>query len=627
MLQLIRGATGSWIAKILFVLLIVSFAYWGVGDVSLTREPRVAEVGSIEITQTQLDRAFREQLQRLRQQMGPDFSADQARQMGLLEQTLEVLIQESLMQLAAEDMGLRIGEAQVAAEIQRMDVFQDNGKFDRLRFLSLLQANNMSEAELVGSMRLDMLRSNIQGAVVVGAQVPDVLANALYRYAAEQRVAETVTLPNAMMPDPPAPDESVLKKFQEDHAVRYTAPEYRNLTAALLTVDDLAKGIEVSDEEVKQAYDARAAEFITPEKRTLSQAVLPDQATADMVAAAVKGGKSLADAAKDAKAEATLLENMTKSDLSGPFEPLAEQVFAAPANGVVGPLQTQLGWHVVTIGAITTGGERPLAEVKDQLVVEVRKERGLDKLFEAANKMDDLLAGGSTLEEAAMAVGANMIRIEQVDRSGTDPAGRKVEAAQQAILDAAFGLQEGANSAIAETADRSYFAVRADTVTPAVLKPFDEVKAQLKADWVAEQKATAAAAKAKQAVDRLAAGTPAEVVARDIGGKAATTAPLTRDPGLRGVLPPALLDDLFQLKPGQAATASTADTQVIARLREVIAADPAKAGQEFLQLTTNVRSSVAGDLVAQFSAALRQRYGVQVHDDVLRTMKAAESDS
>ena len=627
MLQFIRGAAGSWIVKILFVLLIISFTYWGVGNVSFTREPKVAEVGGIGITQTQLDRAFREQLQRLRRQMGPDFSADQARQMGLLEQTLEVLIQENLMRLAAQDMGLRVGEAQVAAEIQRMDVFQDKGKFDRLRFLSLLQANGMSESELVSSMRLDMLRSNIQGAVVVGAQVPDVLANSLYRYAAEQRVAETVTLPNAMMPDPPAPDDSVLKKFQEDHAVRYTAPEYRSLTAALLSIDDLAKGIEVSDEDVKQAYDARAAEFITPEKRTLSQVVLPDQATADKVAAAVKAGKPLADAAKEAKAEATLLENVAKSDLSGPFEPLAEQVFAAPANGVVGPLQTQLGWHVVTIGAITAGGERPLADVREELVSGVRKERALDKLFEAANKMDDLLAGGSTLEEAAMTVGARTFKLEQVDRNGSDSAGKKVEAAQQAILDAGFGLQEGANSAISETPDRSYFAVRADKVTPAVLRPFDSVKTQLRTDWVAEQKATAAAAKAKQAVERLAAGAPAEVVARDIGGKAATTAPLTRDPGLRGVLPPALLDDLFSLKPGQAATASTADSQVIARLREVIAADPAKGGQQYLQLKTNVRSGIAGDLAAQYASALRQHYGVKVHEDVLRTMKAAESNT
>ena len=627
MLQFIRGAAGSWIVKILFVLLIISFTYWGVGNVSFTKEPKVAEVGGIDITQTQLDRAFREQLQRLRRQMGPDFSADQARQMGLLEQTLEVLIQENLMRLAAEDIGLRVGEAQVAAEIQRMDVFQDNGKFDRLRFLSLLQANGMSEKELVSSMRLDMLRSNIQGAVVVGAQVPDVLANSLYRYAAEQRVAETVTLPNERMPDPPAPDDAVLKKFQEEHAVRYTAPEYRSLTAALLAVDDLAKAIEVSDDEVKQAYDARAAEFITPEKRTLTQAVLADQATADKVAAAVKGGKPLADAAKEAKAEATQLENVSKSDLSGPFEPLAEQVFAAPANGVVGPVQTQLGWHVVTIGAITKGGERPLAEVKDQLLAGVRKERALDKLFEAANKMDDLLAGGSTLEEAAMTVGARLIKLEQVDRSGTDSAGKKLEAAQQAILDAGFGLQEGANSAISETPDRSYFAVRADKVTPAVLRPFDSVKAQLKTDWIADQKATAAAAKAKQAVERLAAGTPAEVVARDIGGKAATTAPLSRDPGLRGVLPPALLDDLFSLKPGQAAMASTADSQVVARLREVIAADPAQGGPQFLQLKTNVRSGVAGDLAAQYASALRQHYGVKVHEDVLRTMKAAESNT
>jgi peptidyl-prolyl cis-trans isomerase D len=544
--------------------------------------------------------------------------------MGVLEQTLEMLIQEQLLRQVGKDYGLAITDDLIAREIQRMDVFHDkDGKFDRDRFVRLLQANGMTERDLVDSLRIDLLRGNVQGAVAIGARAPDTLANLLYRYDAEKRSAETITLANAALPAPPTPDEPTLKEAHQEHAVRYTAPEYRTLSVAMLTADDLAKDITLTDEDIQAAYDARASEYVTPERRSLQQAVFPTREAAEKAASAVTGGKPLAEAAKESGGETSNLDNVAKADLSGPFEALAAQAFTLPVKGTSGAIESPLGWHVLTVTAVTPGGARPLAEVKDKLAEAVKRERATDRLFEAANKMDDALAGGASLADAAHEVGAHIVKLPPVDRSGKTDAGKEPEGVPglATIVQTGYGVQSGATSNMTEIPDVGFFAVHVDQVTPSALKPFETVRDQVLSDWIAEKRAEAAAAKAKAAVDRLAAGVPAETVAKEIGGKAGKTPPLTRNPGKDSPLPPELLEDLFSLKPGQAAAAATADGQMIVRLAEIIPADPAAAGSELAQLKAAVRNGIANDLVTAYTAGLRQRYGVTVNQELLQSLR------
>ena len=59
MLQAIRGQAASWIVKVLFVLLILSFVAWGVTDWlrSASRPSVVAEIGSVRIEPAQFAQA------------------------------------------------------------------------------------------------------------------------------------------------------------------------------------------------------------------------------------------------------------------------------------------------------------------------------------------------------------------------------------------------------------------------------------------------------------------------------------------------------------------------------------------------------------------------------------------
>ena len=74
------------------------------------------------------------------------------------------------------------------------------------------------------------------------------------------------------------------------------------------------------------------------------------------------------------------------------------------------------------------------------------------------------------------------------------------------------------------------------------------------------------------------------------------------------------------MKQGEVATAPTQDGQVVVRLREIQGADPASAEAQVAQVRQSVQQAIAGDLLAQFTEALRQRYPVSIHQSTIDTM-------
>src|SRR3712207_5939438 len=120
MLQAMRSRAAGWFVKVLFLILIGSFAVWGIGDIFRGRgaSNTVAEVGDVKISGTVLDREFRQEVNRLRRVFGGQLDAEQARNLGLLERSLQTLINGTLQDLAARDAGLFVSDDMIRRRIQ-----------------------------------------------------------------------------------------------------------------------------------------------------------------------------------------------------------------------------------------------------------------------------------------------------------------------------------------------------------------------------------------------------------------------------------------------------------------------------------------------------------------------------
>ncbi|MDP6788733.1 MAG: SurA N-terminal domain-containing protein [Rhodospirillales bacterium] len=619
MLEYIRQHTGSILIKVLFGLLILSFGAWGIGDMISGRVSvvKVATVGDVEITPDQLNQQFQRELERLRPLFGGSLDREQARAMGLVDGVLKEMVERTLFDLAARDLGVLIGDDLVSAAIRGNPSFRNNfGKFDRYVFDQTLRNSGLSEYAFIEMVRDEIGRGQLLQGLQQGGTVPAAILNPLYRRGAERRIAETLFIANDKAKGIKAAAEEELIAFHEKNAARFTAPEYRTLSVLTLLTDDLAREIAVPDERLAEAYEERRDEFSRPEKRRVLQMVLPDEAAAKDALGKLTEGRPFAEVAKDATgmdSETVALGLLSRDELGQLFPELVETVFSLSPDVAGGPVESPLGWHLVKVSEIEPGHVRTLDEVGGELRQEIAKELAIDDLFDLSNKLEDILGGGATLEEAASSLNLVLTRVPSIDATGRDPRGQAVNSLppDPKVLDVAFETPETQESPLTEMGMDGYFIVRVDQITAPALRPLAEVRSEVAEAWKDERRAEKARQTAEQVLERLKGGADVTRVAGELGIEVVTTPPIDRaGDGAEGQMPRPLITALFGLGLGESTLAEAARGTYVARLKEVRPANPSadKDGLEAMrqQLTRAMRS----DLLVQYAGALRERYSV-----------------
>ncbi len=618
MIQALRTHLGSYVVKILFAFLVGSFAIWGIGDVvrAISNPERPAVVaGEREITANEIGRAFQNQVSQLRQRMGGRFTAEQAAQFGLLDQTVERLVSDALFDQEAQRLGLEVGPDLIRDQIRREPAFKDStGIFHASAFNQALRNAGLTEQDYVRIIRQGVDRQMVAGAIEAGASAPKALVVALERYRSERRTAETVAIRHAEIAGIPEPTADELAKYHQDNAAQFSSPEYRRASMLRLAVDDLAQTVPVSEAALKEEYERRSGEFQTPERRELQQALVTDEEAAKKLAEAAKAGDFATAAGDIAKldAESLKLGQLTKADL--PAE-LGDPVFAASEGGITAPIKSSLGWHVFKVEKILPASVRSLEEVHDELKAAVAKEQASDLIARLSVKLEDEIVGGGSFNEAAQKLDLKIIAIGPIDRNGLDPDGKAVElpATDKAqLLKTVFETETGKTGQLVETDKGDFFVVRTEEMRPVALKPLDQVKDQVARAMVAERRAAAAKTRAAEILEKAkAANADLAKVAAENGLTVETTPSVTRGGRSESVSPQAIVA-IFQAKPGELARASAPDAEVVVKVKEILPSDPAEAEKEIATLSQRLRSAVAEDLAASFVQGLRQRYPVRI---------------
>jgi peptidyl-prolyl cis-trans isomerase D len=619
---------------VLFGMLIVSFAFWGVGDmlrmggratevahIGGTRIPIYGWVGGASVSINEVRDQFNRQLEGIQRQTGQRPDPDQALRYGLHVRALEEVIQRAVLDYTIQQFGLVVSDAEVYAAIARNPAFAGTGgSFDRLLFRNRLQQARMSEAEFVADVRRQIAASQLFGAVRPDGLAPKSLRDDIFRMEAERRIAETIYIPDAIVVDVPKPTAEQLAAYFEANKTRFQIPEFRAFSYVMMTADDIAPQVAVTADMVKQEYDARSAEFGTAEKRDVDQAMADNEDKAKAIIAAATGGKTLEDAAKEVLGSSDgviKLGAVTKKDL--PPGPLADGVFNLPVGVAPAPIQSPLGWHVVRINSITPGKSVPFEEVKDKLEKELRAQMAPDMLIKQVTDFERMLAKTQSMKLAAEDLGLKIKTYENVDARGQDPEGKQVVIGPAAseLVQAAFATRESAESDLLETQRGEYFIVRTDRVTPARTPALNEVEARVIDAWQAEERRKLADAKVKEALDKANAGTGFEALAKELGLEMRTTKAVTRFEADQGnYLTQPVVQELFRLEQGKTQSVRTAEGSVLVRLKQIEPVDLAKDKEAIERFGKQLDSMVANDLILQLIAALRTKYGVTVDEAV-----------
>ncbi len=621
MLQAIRSKAGSFVVKLLFVLLILTFGIWGIGDIFRTAssDTSIATVGDHSVRADELQTALRRALEQLSARFGSAIDLQQAKQLGLIDQTLGQLIDRSLVDQEVARLKLDISDDLIRNVITANPNFRgSDGRFDRGLFNALLAANRLTEEQYVALLRHDIPRNDLLHAVTAGAVAPQSMVDLLYRYQNEKRTADIVSLPIAAVGDVGQPSETALKSFYEAHQDLFRAPEYRGFTVASLSPSDIAKDIEIPEAKLKDEYEQRQDELQLPERRDVEQILAPSEEKAKEAEAALAAGKDWREVATTIAGQDPDTIDLGLLKREEMPSALADAVFELPLNQPSEAVKTPLGWHILRTVKIEPPMTQTFDQTKAKLEADLTHQEAVDRIYKVANKVDDALAGGTTIEDVAAKFGLKTTATAAADASSHDLEDKPVAlpASSDDVMKLAFATNEGQTSRVTETPDGAIVVLRTNKVIASAIKPLDEVKEKAVAAWQADQRRERVAKQAEELSAAVKPEAKLATIATEKGLKAATSPPFMRRPGRDDAVPPALVGKLFAAKPGEVVIGSDGTGSYVAQLDEV--QRPENVSQSATaDLAREIAAGQQADLGQEFTQALRARFPVEIHREAL----------
>lgn len=634
MLDSFRNAKDSIFFKGFLVLLAGSFAIFGIGDFmggsSLTPGV-ILKVGDAEVRTDLFQRRFQREMDQFRQAMGGRQIDDSVVKKSVLSNLMQTFTQAAVVDAAARDMGLVISPEQMREDTINNDAFKENGRFTQMQFQRVLMDSGLTENAYLQITASDLRNKLLLDPVAFNAGAPNTMVGSLFTYRNETRSAETLLIPTEAIELQKTPTDDELKAVYDKNIAAYTAPEYRKVSALILSAGELVKPESIDDAAVQKYYDENLQRYRAPETRHLSQLVFDSKEKADAARALAAPGDTLETLATKAKVPAPI--DLGELNASSPLAKQLAGAFTAQAKEITQPIQSPLGWHLVEVKAITPESTKTFDMVKEEVRKTIALDKGNDAVYDASTQMEDSLASGAAPDEVAKTVGARLLKIEAIDAQGLGKDGKPVPdlVDPQFFTFTAFQTAAGKDSRLMDLPTRDgYYILRVESVTPPTPKPILDVRPQVVTLWQTQEREKLAQAQAEALAKDIGPSTQLASLEKKVkGASAAPLGPLTRfGDGLDRAhvidskrVSPQFLDKLFAAKVGDVVIAPVATGTIVARLNDIQmpkAEGALAASQQELQQI--LREQIANDLMTQVTRAYTQRYKVEVDQNTLNTI-------
>ncbi|MEH3108728.1 MAG: SurA N-terminal domain-containing protein [Agrobacterium cavarae] len=619
MLDSLRNASRTLAAKLLLLLLVVSFGIWGVSaSLVSSNSHAVMTVGDQTVTPNQFRFAYQRQMALLSQQFGTRLTTEQAKAFGIDRQVLgELAAQASLKQLA-DDMKLGLSEERLVNLIAEDPAFKSpGGQFDRQVFRERLRSAGYTEDDYIKDRSNLAVRNQILEAIQDGFTPPQVLVDALKQHENEQRSIDYILLSNANIDPVKAPAEDVLAAWFESHKAQYRAPEYRKFTYVKLEPSDIANQSAITDAQVAEYYEKNKDKFRTAGRRTVEQLVFPNKEMAEAAATQIRAGTTTYDqVVKDQSKQPAdvLLGEFTKETMPDPS--IADAVFAVQKDGGISPvIDGAFGPVILRVTGIKGDSMKTLDEAKEEIRTELATANAAEQLNSVHDRYEDLRGGGSSLADAATQLNLKPVTINTVDANGEDEKGNPVEGLPTpALLTEVFRTEPGTEAPAVNIGREGYVWLDVDQIIPPRDRTLDEVRDQVVADWTAEQQSNALTAKANELKNRLEKGETLQTIAGEMGLAVETKLGLRRNSN-DALFGRQAVSAIFAGANGLAGTAINEDGsgRILFKVTEVNTNAPADALNNADREIAAIAQSAGEDMVNQMLTRLQNDYGVSIN--------------
>ncbi|MCF8710152.1 SurA N-terminal domain-containing protein [Rhizorhapis sp. SPR117] len=590
----------------------------------------VAEVGGDSLTSADLQSRTQMVFDRQKQQ-APDLEMTSFLASGGMENILDQLINGMALTEFANDEGMQTSKRLIDGEIASIPAFKDaSGKFSEQLYRDLLRRQGITDAALRQDISRDLYSRQLLTPIGLGSKISQDMAMPYASLLLEAREGRIAIVPSKLLMSNDQPNPQELAEFYRRNADRFTVPEQRQFRYVLIDKARFEKNAQPSDAEVKGYYEQNKANYAARENRTLEQIILPTQAAAETIAKKVKGGESLANAAKSAGLAVATLSDLSEQQYAEKTSGAVAKAAFATANHEIAPLaKSPLGWHVVRVAGITTIPAKPLETVRAEILTALQDQKAAEAMSDFLARAEDQIAAGTTFDEFAKDASLAIKATPPILQGGKSIEKTDYQAPEelQALLKPAFDMElDDEPQMVTVQPEALYALVDVTDVKAATPPPLDKVHDMIVQQFQMDRAASKAKTIADQIVAKINKGTDFSKAmsesglkvppVQEIGGKRADIARAGQK-----VPPPLAL--LFSMAEGSTKTLEAGQDQgyFIVTLDKIQRGDAGKQ-PAIIKAVQQEMSRVAGNEYAQqFALATRQQVGVKKNEAAIAKVK------
>ena len=403
MLDLLRkNATGP-LGIALIILLVFAFSIWGVGDIFRGYNANIlAKIGNRELNAQNYLFNFNREVNRISNQLERIVTTEEAINSGLHYQILDRSLVELSANAASDEIGLIASDDAIKKRILSTNAFKNAfNQFDRNIFEQIIRQNGLTEDSFLVLERDSHVLSQLSKSVFKDINPPSALNDLLFRYQFERRNVDYIIISPDEISQEDEVDKNEIEIFYNENINLYKTEETRDFSVISLNVSTLSKLENVSDEEINIFYEDNKYNYYEPEKR--SYYLIPYFSNEDAI-------KALENYSSNGDIEKILIDrNLNINDVDqglitfddGISESVSETAFNASLNQLSGPTESPFGPSLIYVNEIISEKEIKIEEIKDQIVIDIQKDKAKDKVYSLYGEIEDLRAEGKTLEEIA----------------------------------------------------------------------------------------------------------------------------------------------------------------------------------------------------------------------------------
>jgi peptidyl-prolyl cis-trans isomerase D len=610
----------------------------------------VAKVDGEDITAEEV----RETARGMLQQQGAQLGANASMLLPFFAQrAADQLVDRQALVAEAQHMGLKATPQEVKDELQHgrySEIFFPGGTFiGEAEYQGLLQQHNLIPATFEDSVGKEILISKLQALITGSASVSDAAIRQEFDKQNTKVKFEYAVLSQDDIKKGLHPTTEELKAFYDSHQKNYanSVPEKRKVKYVMIDLSRIQGGVQVTHDELQSYYNQHRDQYRVAEQAKVSHILIktplpgPDgkvdekgvaeaQRRAEDLLKQLKAGAKFEDLARKYSEDPGSAKeggSLGWIDKGRTVPEFEKAAFSLPKGQISDLVKSSYGFHIIRVDDRQDAHMKTLEEVKDQIEPNLKQQKAQQI---AQKQAEDLLQQAKTqgLDAAASAKGMTVITSEFFGRKDMLPG---LGPAPQ-FMDAVFTTAEKSPPEMAATS-QGFAVFDLLEVKPQSTPTFEEIRTRVEQEFKNDRSSVLLSQKAQELSDRAKAEHDLKKAAKELGAAVKTSEFVSPDgqvPDIGSMTGQAAV--AFSMKPGDiSGPINSGANGVVIAITAVQAPSETDFAAKHDQIRDTLLQGKEQELFGLFVTNLREQMEkagkIKINQEEMKTLTHAGSES